>query len=501
MRYDIVIRGGTIYDGSGSPGFNGDVGIADDRIRAIGDLTEAHAGRIIDATGLAVCPGFIDPHTHCHVNVEDGLFHADNLLRQGITTVIAGNCGRSGWPVSEHFKQVEDNGFRTNYAMLVGHHTVRWRLIPSDDRRPPTHRELKEMQRMIEHGLSEGACGVTIGYAQRHEHWEELLAVLGPAAEAGTIFASHIRSESAELIQAVAELIELAEKVGIRAQVSHLKTLNPSNWGKLDIVLAMIEDAVARGIDVAADRYPYCAGHGGSTNMMPLWCYVEAKARGGKEHLKDPDLVDRFREAVDLHLAEFGGPDKIVFTSLKTPDPEIDGKTPADLQREWNCEMIDVALEVERRSDAAGGIGAMIFGMSEDNLRRILRHPLVMVGSDAALVGDRARPTHPRMYGTFPRVLGTFVREERLLSLPEAVRKMTSFAAERFGLRDRGRLRPGAYADVVCFDPDTITDRATYMDAHQYPVGIAWVLVNGRVAVANGASTPDCHGRVIRAGQ
>lgn len=497
MDFDLMISGGTVYDGSGSEGFRADVGLVGDRIRAMGDLTGASAKRTIDATGLAVCPGFVDPHTHCHSDVDKGILHCDNLLRQGITTVIAGNCGGSGWPVAEHLARVEREGFKSNYAMLVGHHTVRNIAMQGATSPWPTREQTLAMQDLVRQGLDEGAIGITVGYARREESFEEIVDVTQPAAEAGTIYASHIRSEGKGLLQAVAEIIEVAHQTGIAVQISHLKTNGPAHWDKLEMVLGMMEEAVEMGLDVAADRYPYIGWHGGSTNVMTRWCYEEASKRGGREHLKDPDIIEHFRAQVAEQLAEFGGPDKLMFTSLNQPDPEVDGRTVADLMEAWGMEAIDVALEIERRNET-NKIGAVGFSMSEDNLREILAHPLVMVGTDAHLEVFGRFASHPRNYGTYPRVLGKYVREEGIMGLGEAIEKMTSMPAERYGLHDRGWLRPGYAADLVIFDPATVIDNATFVNAHQYPTGMPYVIVNGQVAVDNDVTAAEHYGRVLR---
>ncbi|MCK5802396.1 MAG: amidohydrolase family protein, partial [Lentisphaeria bacterium] len=276
MQFDLLITNGTVFDGSGSNGFAADVGVIGDRIVAVGDLAGAQAARTIDARNLAVCPGFVDPHTHCHTDVDNDIMHCDNLLRQGITTVVAGNCGGSGWPVGEHLDKVDREGFKSNYAMLVGHHTIRRIAMAGNGNLYPDHEQTTAMQDMVRQGLKEGAFGITVGYAGRHETFQEIVDITRPAAEADTIYASHIRSEAEGLLQAIGEIIEVSQETGIRVQVSHLKAMGPANWDKLDIVLAMLEDAARRGIDIAADRYPYIGWHGGSTNVMPRWCYEEA---------------------------------------------------------------------------------------------------------------------------------------------------------------------------------------------------------------------------------
>ena len=498
MDVDVLIANGTVYDGSGAAGVRADVGVRGDRITAVGDLDGANAVTTLDATGHAVCPGFVDPHTHCHVDVDRDVLHCDNLLRQGITTVVAGNCGTSGWPVADHLAKVEREGFKSNYATLVGHHTVR-RLVMHESSSPwPDVAQMRAVQDLIRRGLEEGAIGVTLGYAQRHETFHELTQVARPAAEAGAIVTSHIRSEAEGLLQAVAEMIEIGQEAGVPVHVSHLKASNPGNWGKIDTALMLLEDAVSRGIDIAADRYPYIGWHGGSTNVMPRWCYEEARKRGGIERLADPDCVDEVREGVRQHLAVFGGPDKLMFTSLREPDPEVDGRTVADLMDAWRMDVHEVALEIERRSAAGSRIGAVGFTMNEENLGKVLRHPLVMVGTDAHLESYGTYATHPRNYGTYPRILGRYVREEGLFSLGTAIRKMTAMPADRFKLSGRGWLRPGAFADVVVFDPERVADNATFVSAHQYPNGIPHVLVNGDIAVENGVTRPEHFGRVLR---
>jgi len=494
MELDLIIRGGSVLDGTGSPEQRTDVGIKGDRVDTIGDLSKASASDTIDATGKIVCPGFIDPHNHLHADIDKGVPPCDNLVRQGITTLVAGNCGGSGWPVAEHFEKVRQRGIKQNYCMLIGHNTVR-RTV-ADKLKPggfADHEAVTAMQDAMRRGMEEGAIGITVGYAPDYATTDEFIAVSKPVAEMGGVYASHIRSEGIHLLQAIAEIIEVCENADIPVQIAHFKTGRPSVWDHLDIAIAMIDDARRRGLNVTADRYPYCAWHGGSTNITPRWAAGEARKRGGWQHMRDDDIADRFRDEVNAMLEGYGGSDKLMFTSLETPDPEIDGKTPADLMKQWNCDVVEVAIRISERPR----VGAVGFTMSEDNLRRILQHDAVMVGTDAHEEVFGKFATHPRNYGTYPRVLGTHTRKEKLFPLATAVRKMTSMPAEKFRLKDRGVLREGAFADVTVFDPDTVCDNTTFLDAHRYPTGIEHVIVNGKPAVREGETLPESHGVVI----
>ena len=494
MDFDILIRHATVFDGTGADGYLGDVGIKAGLIAAIGDLRDATAAHEIDATGMVVCPGFIDAHTHVHSSIGRGFMHEDNLVRQGITTVVGGNCGSSGWPIGEHLDTVDRLGMKQNYAVLAGHHTIRRELFGADQARFLDPSEYKLMQGQVERAMDEGAFGVTLGYATRWEPSDEAFAFAEPAGKRDGIYASHIRSEAAHLLEAIGEILEVAQHADMRVQISHLKTLGPANWDKLDAVFCMIEEAVDRGLQVKADRYTYTASHGGSTNAVPRIAYQIKQERGSWDNLRDPDVVDMITEEVDKLYESYGGPEKLLFCSMREPRPEIEGKTAAQLAAEWGADLLDVGIRLEKM----GGVSAIKMVMSEDNLRRILAHPLVGIGSDAGLQPDRGVQTHPRSYGTFPRVLAGYVREEGVLTLPEAIYKMSGQHAEHFGITDRGLLGEGLVADVVVFDPWTVQDKAEFLNAHQYPEGIPYVIVNGKFAVKAGRTTPENHGRALR---
>lgn len=498
MDFDILIRNGEVIDGTGAHGYSADVGLKNGKVDHIGDLTDCTCLHEIDATGMVVCPGFIDAHNHAHVDVEKGIFHEDNLLRQGITTLMAGNCGQSGWPVGEHLDLVDENGMKQNYAMLVGHHTARRELFGRENQeRILNALELQALQDAAVEGIEEGAFGVTVGYANPWESLDEVMEFARAAGKTDTVYASHIRSESTHLLTSIGEILEVAQHAECAVQISHLKTFNRSAWDKLDTVFAMIDRAVDRGLAVRADRYPYTGWHGGSTNALPPVAYRIKSERGEWDSLYDDDVEPIIREHLQRMWDDRGGADTLLFCSKGEPRPEVEGKTPADLAKQWDCDLLEVGIRLEKM----GGISAIGLTMSEDNLRRILSHPLVGIGTDGHLEADKRVQTHPRNYGTYPRVLGKYVREEQIMQLPEAIWKMTGMIAEHFGITDRGTLEEGLVADVVVFHPDTVRDTAEFRDAHQYPEGLPYVIVNGKLAVKGGETQPDNHGRALRSHQ
>ena len=492
--YDILLRNGQLADGEADRLERADVALDRDRIAAIGDLRDAAAKRVVDAAGMVVCPGFIDIHNHASSDVAKGIFDCDNLVRQGITTLVAANCGGSPWPIGQDLDRVDERGMRQNYALLVGHNTIRRVVMRERYGGFATHDDVLKMQGLVQQALDEGAFGITGGYSPDQLTTDEIIEICRPAASAGAFYACHIRGEGKAVMRAVAEMIEIAEDAEIPVEIAHFKMMGPRAWGKADICLAMIHDERARGHDVTADWYPYPGWHGGSNNIMPPWAYSEAKRRGGEDALKDPDIIDRFRAGVQEMLDKVGGADRLLFTSLKKPDPEIDLKSPAQLAEEWDCELTDVAIRIAKRP----GVGAIGLAMREEDMRQIIEQPFVMVGTDAHEEVFGKYATHPRNYGTFPRVLAKYVRDEKVLGLCEAIRKMTSMPAHKIGLADRGVLKQGNVADIVVFSPEHVQDKATFANAHQYPEGIPFVLVSGKFAVDEGKTTDDLLGRALR---
>jgi len=523
---DLKILGGALIDGTGAPGRRADVGITGDVIAAIGDLGQEPAGRTIDAAGLTVAPGFIDMHSHSDWRLW-GNPRAESKVRQGVTTEVVGNCGFSPAPVSaesrdhmksfalslppgmdfswrsmgEYLRRYRDVGVALNVVQLVGHGTVRLAAM-GFARRPPTASELATMERLMDQSMADGAWGLATGliYAPgSYADTEEIIAIARRAARGG-FYASHIRGEGRTLLDAVAEAIRVGREGGLPVQVSHIKAAGRPNWGKVEAALRLIDAARGEGQDVMADVYPYTASSTSLRTLLPDWA-LEGGIDAMLERLRDPGTRDRIRaEMTDgsAILARGLGWDDIMIASAPSR-PEVQGRRIGEIASAAGKDPLDSAmdiLEAER-----GGASIILFQLDEADLRRALAHPHVMIGSDgSALAADgemAAGKPHPRSYGTFPRVLARYVREQALLSLEQAVWKMTGLPARRLGLADRGVLAVGAKADVVALDATAVEDHATYDDPHRYAAGLPYVLVNGRVVIDRGEHTGALPGRVL----
>lgn len=498
MQFDLLITGGTIVDGSGAAGRPGDLGVIGDHIEALGDLTGATAPRTIDARGLIVAPGFVDPHNHANNESSRGILNiptAENQVRQGVTTLVVGNCGGCSWPIAEHLEAVEKAPIRQNYATLVGMGTLRGQAV-QEGGRPATLDELAHMQRLAVRAMDEGALGMSTGYFGAYVTTDEIAEVACAVAGRGGIYASHIRNEGDGLLGSVEEIIEIGARADLPVQISHIKTYGRRNWFKIGAVLELMEQARERGVDIMADRYPYPACFTGIASLLPMWARTEAALRGGMESLRDPAWHDRVRRGIEDQFHLIGGPQNVMFAPLR-PRPELDGKRLADYADEISQDPVDTTIDLIQEGD----ISCIYFTMSEDNIATFYRHPLVMGGSDGHLRELGVGVSHPRNYGTFPRIIGHYGRERGVFGVEEAVRKCASVTAERYGLKRRGILARGNVADIVVFSWERIIDRATFEDQHRYPEGIEWVIVNGKIAVENGEVTQECHGRVIRRGE
>jgi N-acyl-D-amino-acid deacylase len=501
--FDIIIHGGRVLDGTGNPWYPADLGIQDGRIEAVGRLEEMSARVVLDAEGLYVAPGFIDTHTHSDRGLSnEQLKAARSHLAQGVTTVVVNLCGGGAWPLSEQRATYERQGVGVNVALLVPHGTVRQRVMGMEDR-APTEEELERMKALVREGMEAGAFGLSTGlyYAPgSYATTEEIIALAREVAPVG-VHASHIRDESdysIGLLAAVDEVIMISEEAGVPGIISHFKALGPDNWGKSVAACIRIERARERGVQVWADQYPYEASSTGITGaLVPRWAQAgEVKAEELsplERRLQDPIDRKRLREGMLDNIERRGGPSTLVISRHRA-DPSIEGLSLADLASRRNKEAVDVALDLLE----AGGGGLVSFNMSELDIEHIMRKDYTMTSSDGSLVPMGEGKPHPRYYGTFPRKIRHYVLERGTITLPHAVRSMTSLPATVFRFEDRGLLRRGMWADVVVFDLETIRDRATYQDPHQLAEGMVHILVNGKLAMRDGQFTGELAGVVLR---
>jgi N-acyl-D-amino-acid deacylase len=513
--HDLVIRGGTVFDGSGSAGVEVDVAISGGKIAQVGRRLAGRGTEEIDARGLAVAPGFVDLHSHGDGSMDDDP-RMESLVRQGITTIVVGQDGSSRAAGNGQRADGSDDRFpalfdwidaqrpAVNVASMIGLGTVRGRVVGAADR-PATPDELRRMVVMVEAALADGACGASSGLEYTPGAFastEELIALCKPLASRRIPYSTHMRNEDDRLLDSIDESIAVARGAGCPLQISHLKTQGPRNWSKLDTVFERIEAAARAGLDVAFDRYPYIAYATGLTNLFPVW-----SRDGGTEaflgRLTDTTVAPRIRAETLAKVDLIGGWENVHISSVgDSVDRAAEGKRLGSYAKSISADPYELTVAMLGRN--RGSIGMVGFAMSEENLDRILAHPRGMVASDGgsfAIEGPTRRGSpHPRGLGTFPRVLGRYVRERKALTLEQAIHKMTAFPASRIRLADRGRLAPGLAADVVVFNPSTVADRATFEEPFQYPVGISAVVVNGAVALREGQRASETRGKAIRRG-
>jgi N-acyl-D-amino-acid deacylase len=523
---DLLLTGGRVVDGSGAPWFRGDLCIVGDRIDALGRLGDRKARRRVDASGLVLSPGFIDMLGQSEYNVlVDG--RAASKITQGITTEITGEGGSIA-PINDrmiaegreayahygvapnwttlagYFKEFERRGSAINLGTFVGAGGVRNLVIGKDDR-AATPAELEAMQAAVTQAMEEGAFGLStslIYVPDTYASTEEIIALAKVAARYGGSYITHQRNEDDTIDQSLDEVFRIAREAGLPAEIYHLKTAGKPNFGKMGHVLARIEAARAEGLDVTADQYPWTASSNGLDASLPVWVR-EGGADKLVTRLADPSTRARAREDF---LKEHAGnwpahAGEILITSVINPAlKKYEGKTIADIAQAESRDPVDVIMDIV--SADRGNTSRVTFSMSEDDVRTALKHPLVSLCTDSGAMAEDGilsqERSHPRAWASAPRILGKYVREEKLLPLEEAVRKMTSLPATRMHLRDRGLLRPGMLADVVAFDPDRIRERSTYADPNHYSEGIPYVAVNGVLVVDQGKITSARPGRVLR---
>lgn len=491
--YDLLILNGRVLDGSGNPWLREDLAIRGDRIVARGRLAGATAARTIDAQGLVVAPGFIDVHSHAGGAVAGATFRdGKGLLAQGVTTIVVNPDGGGPVDVAAQRATLETNGVGVNVALLIGHGSVRGAVMGSA-RRVPTADEQTKMAALVQAAVDAGAFGLSSGLFYEPGRNAELDEVIALAKVAGGVYTSHIRDEgnyTTGLVASVREVIRVAEEAGVRGVVTHIKALGPDSWEQAGTVIADMNAARARGVEVWADQYPYEAS---STSLGAAVLPGPSSPAALKPRLAEPYSTDQLMKEVTENIRRRGGPASIVIAS---------GRGAADLAGQ-NLEQIAKAHSVTPAQAAVdillnGGASIVSFNMSEDNIRAFMQQPWTMTSSDGEVFGAGPSRPHPRGHGAFARKLAVYVRERSVISLEDAVRSATSAPARVFKFDGRGELREGAFADVIIFDPDKVKDLATYAEPHHHATGMRWVLVNGRVVIEDGAPNGVLAGQVLR---
>ncbi len=498
--FDVLVRGGMVVDGSGGPGRRADVAVRDGRIVRVGLVESARAEVDIDASGLVVAPGFIDVHTHADDLADHPL--AENFVRMGVTTVVAGNCGGSALDVGAALQRLREVGASVNFATLIGHNAVR-RAVMGTANRPPAAAELQKMRALVWKAMADGAIGLSTGLQYvpgAYASLAEIIELARVAAAAGGLYATHLRNEGTQIEVALDEAIRVGRAAGCRVQVSHLKIDSPSRWGASAKALAIIDAARAEGVDVRADQYAYTAASSSLGIRFPAWA-LEGGREATAARLADPATWARIKGEMRARLAERGLRDlSFGVVAAFGPDPSLNGLSMKQVAaRLLGDDDGDAQLEAARRLMLQGGASMVYHLMSEDDLVRIMTHPMVAVASDAGVLTPGEGVPHPRGYGNNARVLGVYVRERRVVSLEEAIRKMTSLPAEHFRFAGRGLVREGYAGDLVVFDPARVADTARYERPHQFAEGIPYVIVNGVVVVRQGTHTGARPGAILTA--
>jgi N-acyl-D-amino-acid deacylase len=530
-EFDILLRGGWIYDGGGGAPFRGDLGIRGDRIAAVGERVGGTAPLVVDVQGLAVAPGYINMMSWANLSlIEDG--RSQSNIRQGVTLEVMGE-GNSMGPLSEAMKEtmrrqqgdirydiewttlgeyleyLERRGVSPNVASFIGAATPRIHVVGYEDR-PPSPEELEEMKALVREAMEEGAVGVASSLIYPPGSFastEELIALARVAAEYDGLYASHVRNEASRLVEAVDELLTIAREADIRAEIYHLKASGRSNWPKFDEVIRKVEDARAEGLEITADIYTYPAGATGLNSTMPPWVQ-EGGFEESLRRLRDPETRRRIVAEMNRESDEWenmylgaGTPENILLVGFRNDDLKpLTGKTLAEVAKMRGTSPEETAMDLIVEDGSR--VGTVYFTQSEDNVRKAVALPWVSFCSDSASVAAEGvfleSSIHPRAYGSFARLLARYVREEGIIPLEEAIRKLTSLPADALRLRERGRLREGYHADVVVFDPETIQDHATFEEPHQYATGVVHVFVNGGQVLRDGEHTGATPGRVVR---
>lgn len=499
--YDLLLRGGTVVDGTGAPRFKADVAIRGDRIARVDPkgIPPNQAREVLEADGLTVAPGFFDNHAHIASNIHEYPL-AENFIRQGITTMMASlHSGDQPYPLDKYAAALQ---VAPNVGFFAGHSWVRTQIIGLENR-APTPTELEKMKALVDETMKQGALGLSTGLVYVPANFaktEEVIELAKVAARHGGIYVSHMRDEATGLLDSVAELIRISAEAGLPAQINHHKAVGVSQWGWSQKTLGMIDAARARGLDIKHDLYPYTASSTGSGVLFPQWSLAGGRASFA-ERVKHPQTRPKIEaEMKEIFLKERGGNDlrRIQFRVLPS-DRRYDGKTLADYATDRGLpHTVDTAVQLIIELQLKGGFSAIYHSMDEEDVKRIMQHPFAMFETDGDPVGYGVGFPHPRTYGSFPRVIGRYVREQKVLTLEEAIRRMTSLSADQVNQSQRGRVAEGMFADLTVFDFTTIADKSTFVDPHQYATGIRHVIVNGTPVIRDGALTGAKPGRVLK---
>lgn len=504
QSYDLILKNGLIVDGTGDQAYAGDIAIIGNRIVKIGSLKESKAIETIDASGLVVTPGFIDVHTHCDRGIKR-VPTVDNYILQGVTTVIGGNCGGHPFPLQELFNDLEETGISINFGSLIGHNTIR-REVMKFKMEAPTEEEMSQMKALIDKEMRAGGLGFSTGLSYLpgiYSKTEEIVELASAVSTYDGIYASHIRDQAQHITEAIEEAITIGEKNNLTVQISHIKLADDEVWGETERITKPVDDARARGVDVFLDQYPYTATSSGFTSSFPSWVFEGGRDRF-LERIKDPEIYAKVKAyIIERRLTSTKGINKLekIYIANSRNYRDYEGKNLQEiLLAQGIAPTIDNGVDLIIDIEKNGGASCVFFQMDEKDVEDLMKLPYNMHASDGSVQEVGRGVPHPRNYGTFPKVISYYVREKGVISLEEAIRKMTSLPAQVFKLKDRGLLKEGMYADICVFDLENFKDKATFEEPHQYSQGLSYVIVNGKIAIQDYKHTQNRSGIILYGG-
>lgn len=498
-EFDTVIKNARVIDGTGNPWFRASIGIKDGRIARIGVISDSAGKQIIDAQNNIVAPGFIDVHAH----TENIFSHpdAENFIKMGVTSLITGNCGGSVTEVGKFLTRYVETPLAVNLGTLIAHGSVRQKILGTQNR-APSPEELKQMEAIVEQAMKEGAVGLSTGLIYvpgTYAKTDEVVALARVAKNYNGIYASHIRSEGEKVFEAIAEAINIGEQTGIPIEISHFKISSKKLWGKTDDTLGLVRAAREKGLPVTVDEYAYTASSTSLDTLLPSWALEGGRDEGRKRIADEATRKNIIRQMKsNLKDSKFKDYD-YAFVANHGADKSVNGKNIKEIAKiKYNKDKLDYQIDAILELYKAGGAQMVYHKMDEPDVQNIMRAPFTMIASDSGVRAFGEGVPHPRGYGNNARVLGRYVRELKVITLEDAIRKMTSLPAQTFNLKDRGLIKEGFAADLVIFDEKTISDKATYDNPHQFPVGISYVLVNGAIEFQNGEMTKARNGKALK---